>query len=62
MSPEKFAGKVADGECFLMTIRLTGKFWEMGKVTGMKHGHRPGIDDTGKLERIRFSPLALIPC
>ena len=35
-SPEKFAG----GECFLTTIRLTGKYWEMGKVTGMKHGHR----------------------
>ena len=35
-SPEKFAG----GECFLMTIRLTRKYWEMGKVTGMKHGHR----------------------
>ena len=27
-SPEKFTGKFA------------GKFWEMGKVTGMKHGHR----------------------
>ena len=24
-SPEKFAGKVAGGECFLTTIRLTGK-------------------------------------
>ena len=35
-SPEKFAV----GECFLTTIRLTGKYWEMGKVTGMKHGHR----------------------
>ena len=45
-SPEKFAGKVAGGECFLTTIRLTGKSF-------------PGIDDTGKLERIRFSPLAL---
>ncbi|RVW38049.1 hypothetical protein CK203_097273 [Vitis vinifera] len=40
MSPEKFAGKFIDGECFLTTIRLTGKFWETGKVTGMKHGHR----------------------
>ncbi|RVW59220.1 hypothetical protein CK203_111094 [Vitis vinifera] len=36
MSPEKFAG----GECFLTTIRLTGKYWEMRKVIGMKHGHR----------------------
>ena len=35
-SPENFAG----GECFLTTIRLTVKYWEMGKVTGMKHGHR----------------------
>ena len=35
-SPENFAG----GECFLTTIQLTGKYWEMGKVTGMKHGHR----------------------
>ena len=33
---EKFAG----GEWFLTTIQLTGKYWEMGKVTGMKHGHR----------------------
>ena len=39
-SPEKFAGKVADGECFLKTIRSTGKLWGLGKVTGMKHGHR----------------------
>ena len=39
-------GKVADGECFLTTIRLTGKSF-------------PGIDDTGKLERSRFSPLVL---
>ena len=46
---EKFAGKVASGECFLTTIRPIGKSF-------------PGIDDTGKLERIRFSPLALIPC
>ncbi|RVW87824.1 hypothetical protein CK203_039736 [Vitis vinifera] len=30
----------AGGECFLTTIRLIGKYWEMGKVTGMKHGHR----------------------
>ena len=35
-SSEKFAG----GECFLTTIRLIGKYWEMGKVIGMKHGHR----------------------
>ena len=45
------AGKVAGGECFLttirptgkrflMTIRQTGKLWGLGKVTGMKHGHR----------------------
>ena len=40
------AGKVVGGECFLTTIRPTGKSF-------------PGIDDTGKLERIRFSPLAL---
>ena len=33
ISPENFAG----GEWFLTTIR---KYWEMGKVTGMKHGHR----------------------
>ena len=46
MSPEKFAGKVAGGECFLTTIRPTGKSF-------------PGIDDTGKLERIRLSPLTL---
>ena len=39
-SPENFAGKFASGEWFLMTIRLTGKYWEMGKVTGKKHGHR----------------------
>ena len=45
-SPEKFAGKFAGGECFLTTIRPTGKSFL-------------GIDDTGKLERIRFSPLAL---
>ncbi|RVW77238.1 hypothetical protein CK203_043346 [Vitis vinifera] len=32
-SPENFAG----GEWFLTTIR---KYWEMGEVTGMKHGHR----------------------
>ena len=47
--PENFAGKFAGkglrkifagDECFLTTIRLTGKYWEMGKVTGMKHGHR----------------------
>ena len=35
-SPENFAG----GEWFLTTFRLTGKYWEMGKVTGMKHCHR----------------------
>ncbi|RVW51842.1 Pyridine nucleotide-disulfide oxidoreductase domain-containing protein 2 [Vitis vinifera] len=35
-SPENFAG----GEWFLATIRLTGKYWEMGKVTGKKHGDR----------------------
>ena len=36
------------------------------KALGSGEGDRnetrfPGIDDTGKLERIRFSPLALIP-
>ena len=40
ISPENFAGKFASGEWFLTTIRLTGKYWEMGKVTGKKHGHR----------------------
>ena len=61
-SSEKFAGKFAGGECFLTTIRLTGKrflttirptgkrflttirptrkLWGLGKLTGMKHGHR----------------------
>ncbi|RVW88817.1 Proteasome subunit beta type-6 [Vitis vinifera] len=38
-SPEKFAR----GECFLTTIRLTRKYWEMGQVTGMKHGHRKSL-------------------
>ncbi|RVW92955.1 Retrovirus-related Pol polyprotein from transposon TNT 1-94 [Vitis vinifera] len=52
-SPEKFAGD----ECFLMTIRLTGKYWEMGKVTGMKHGHRfPGVDDMGNRKELGFLP------
>ena len=40
------AEKVIGGECFLTMIRPIGKSF-------------PGIDDTGKLERIRFSPLAL---
>ena len=59
-SPENFTG----GECFLTTIRLTGKYWEMEKVTRMKHGHRKVSRSWwyGKQERIRFSPLALIPC
>ena len=35
-SPENFAG----GEWFLTMIRLTGKCWEMGRVTGKKHSHR----------------------
>ncbi|RVX00254.1 putative mitochondrial protein [Vitis vinifera] len=34
--PENFAG----GEWFLTMIRLTGKCWEMGRVTGKKHSHR----------------------
>ncbi|KAL6348961.1 hypothetical protein AAG906_033617 [Vitis piasezkii] len=34
------SGMFAGGEWFLTTIRLTGKYWEMGKVTGKKHGHR----------------------
>ena len=38
-SPEKVHRKICR-ECFLTTIRLTGNFWEMGKVTGVKHGHR----------------------
>ena len=33
-------GKVAGGECFLTTIRPIGKLWGLGKVAGMKHGHR----------------------
>ncbi|RVX00420.1 Notchless protein-like [Vitis vinifera] len=33
-------GKFAGDECFLTTIQLTRKYWEMGKVIGMKHGHR----------------------
>ena len=52
-SSEKFA----DDECFLTTIRLTGKYWEMGKVTGMKHGHRfPGVDDMGNRKELGFLP------
>ena len=43
-SPEKIAEKYrrknVDGdEGFLTTIWLTGKLWEMEKVTKMKHGH-----------------------
>ena len=45
------ARNVAGGECFLTKIRPTGKrfltmirptgkLWGLGKVTGMKHGHR----------------------
>ena len=34
------AGKVAGSECSLTTIRPTGKLWGLGKVTGIKHGHR----------------------
>ena len=45
---KKVAGKVFgkyrwknidSDEGFLTTIWLTGKLWEMEKVTGMKHGH-----------------------
>ena len=59
-SPENFAG----GEWFLTMIRLTGKCWEMGRVTGKKHSHRKVSRSWwhGKQERIRFSSLALIPC
>nr|CAN63344.1 hypothetical protein VITISV_006032 [Vitis vinifera] len=36
----KYCRKNVDGdEGFLSTIWLIGKFWEMEKVTGMKHGH-----------------------
>ena len=36
----KYRQKNVDGdEGFLTTIWLTGKLWEMEKVTGMKHGH-----------------------
>ncbi|RVW70970.1 hypothetical protein CK203_050561 [Vitis vinifera] len=45
VSEKYVAGKVrrksfAGGEWFLTMIRLTRKYWEMGKVIGMKHGHR----------------------
>ena len=51
VSEKDVAGKVPDGECFLTTIRPTEKrflttirptekLWGLGKVTGMKHGHR----------------------
>ena len=40
VSEKDVAGKVAGGECFLTTIRPTEKLWGLGKVTGMKHGHR----------------------
>ena len=37
---EKYRRKNVNGdEGFLTTIWLTGKLWEMEKVTGMKHGH-----------------------
>ena len=37
---EKYRWKNVDGdEGFLTTICLTGKLWEMEKVTEMKHGH-----------------------
>ena len=36
----KYRRKNVDGdEGFLTTMWLTGKLWEMEKVTGMKHGH-----------------------
>ncbi|RVW61622.1 Protein FAR1-related sequence 3 [Vitis vinifera] len=63
-SPENFAG----GEWFLATIRLTGKYWEMGKVTGKKHGDRketrspegfPELMTRKKQERIR---IIGVPC
>ena len=39
-SPKKYRRKNVDGdEGFLTTIWLTGKLWEMEKVTGMKRGH-----------------------
>ncbi|RVW79064.1 hypothetical protein CK203_048217 [Vitis vinifera] len=55
-SPEKFVGKVAGGECFLTTIRptgkrflttirLTGKLWGLGKVTGMKQRSQEGFPE-----------------
>ncbi|RVW81067.1 hypothetical protein CK203_045417 [Vitis vinifera] len=40
VSEKDVAGKVAGDECFLTTIRPTGKLWGLGKVTGMKHGHK----------------------
>nr|CAN74152.1 hypothetical protein VITISV_028029 [Vitis vinifera] len=48
-SLEKFAG----GEWFLTTIRLIGKYWEMGKVTGMKHGHRKGLLSDGTVIAVK---------
>ncbi|RVW35103.1 hypothetical protein CK203_079813 [Vitis vinifera] len=46
-SPEKFAGKVAGGECFLTTIRLTGK--------------RAGTDDRNERERERDDRIEIWP-
>ena len=37
-------------------MTLSGGFQKENKVTGRKHGHRK------KKKKIRFSPLALIPC
>ncbi|RVW86780.1 hypothetical protein CK203_042787 [Vitis vinifera] len=44
-SSEKFARKVAGGECFLTTIRPIGKLWGLGKVTGMKHRSQEGFPE-----------------
>ena len=40
VSEKDVTGKVAGDECFLTTIRPTGKLWGLGNVIGMKHGHR----------------------
>ncbi|RVW30170.1 hypothetical protein CK203_083227 [Vitis vinifera] len=57
-SPENFAG----GEWFLTMIRLTGKCWEMGRVTGKKHSHRKvsRSDDTGNRKELGLEWFPII--
>ena len=52
---EKFTGKVVGGECFLTTIRPTGKLWGLGKVTEMKHGF-PELMTRGNWKELGFLP------